>query len=89
MVMVLNTHSNLRPEAQKVISLIQSEKTEVHILSGDSSESVEKLGYYLNIPQECLHPEQSAFDKMEWIKQIQSTGDKGVIMVGDGMLLLI
>ena len=57
---------------------------EVHILSGDSAESVEKLGEYLEIPFECLHPEQSAFMKMKWIKDNQEDGEH-VIMIGDGL----
>lgn len=57
---------------------------EVHILSGDSAESVEKLGEYLEIPFECLHPEQSAFMKMKWIKDSQEDGEH-VIMIGDGL----
>lgn len=44
MAIVINTHSNLRPEAARVIELLLGKKKEVHILSGDSRESVEKLG---------------------------------------------
>jgi soluble P-type ATPase len=40
-------------------------------LSGDSAESVEKIGNFLGIPDECQHPEQSAFMKMKWIKDNQ------------------
>lgn len=41
MVMVINTHSNLRPEAVKVVELLMKKnKKQVHILSGDSRESV-------------------------------------------------
>ena len=47
------------------------EGKEVHILSGDSAESVEKLGKTLRIPKQNLHPEHSAFMKMEWIKKNQ------------------
>ena len=47
---MLNTHSNLRPEAKDVISKLRKEGMEVHILSGDSSESVDRLGEYLEIP---------------------------------------
>jgi cation transport ATPase len=71
MVIMLNTHSNLRPEAKDVVAKLRKEGMEVHILSGDSSESVDKLGEYLEIPVECLHPEQSAFMKMKWIKDSQ------------------
>lgn len=72
--LVLNTHSNLRPEAKNVISKIKKEGLEVHILSGDSAESVEKLGEFLNVPLECQHPEQSTFMKMKWIKDVQNEG---------------
>jgi cation transport ATPase len=44
LVMRLNTHSNLRPEAVDVIRKIMIEGQEVHILSGDSKESVLNLG---------------------------------------------
>ena len=40
MVIMLNTHTNLRPEAKEVITKIKKEKMQVHILSGDSAESV-------------------------------------------------
>ena len=64
-------------------------RKQIHILSGDSRESVEELGNALNIPSNCLHPEHSAFMKMEWIKSTQKdleTDDAvGVIMVGDGL----
>lgn len=65
---MLNTHSNLRPEAKDVVAKLRREGLEVHILSGDSAESVERIGKFLEIPRECLHPEQSAFMKMSWIK---------------------
>ena len=56
MVIALNTHSNLRPEAKDVVSKLQRIGIEVHILSGDSAESVVKLADYLQIPDHCLHP---------------------------------
>lgn len=43
----------------------------------------------MKIPAECLHPEQSAFMKMQWIqetqKDLESSDSIGVIMVGDGL----
>lgn len=60
----------------------------MHILSGDSAESVQKLGILLNIPFNCQHPEQSAIMKMEWIKSIQQDGKRGVMMIGDGTMLV-
>lgn len=63
---------------------LQSLGKQVHILSGDSAESVEKLSMLLNIPFDCQHPEQSAIMKMEWIKSLQQDGKKGVMMIGDG-----
>jgi cation transport ATPase len=68
---------------------------EVHILSGDSRESVSRLGDELKVPGENLHPEHSAFMKENWIKQTQEGMNedggkgKGVIMVGDGNYALI
>lgn len=40
MVIMLNTHSNLRPEAKDVVAKLRREGLEVHVLSGDSAESV-------------------------------------------------
>lgn len=37
MVIMLNTHSNLRPEAKDVVTKLKKEGMEVHILSGDSA----------------------------------------------------
>ena len=54
--MVLNTHSDLRPEAADAIKKITEQNIEVHILSGDSRESVEKLANEINIKHENLHP---------------------------------
>ena len=54
--MILNTHSNLRPEAHFAIERLMIEGKEVHILSGDSLQSVEKLGKSLKIPKKNLHP---------------------------------
>ena len=85
MVVMLNTHSNLRPEARDVISKIKDLNLDVHILSGDSAESVEKLGLFLDIPVECQHPEQSTFMKMKWIKDVQKDGEASTIMIGDGL----
>lgn len=34
---MINTHSNLRPEAEDVIEKIRDEGLEAHILSGDSA----------------------------------------------------
>jgi len=85
MVIMLNTHANLRPEAKDVIEKIKGENFDVHILSGDSAASVEKLGYFLDIPIECQHPEQSTFMKMKWIKDEQRDGTASAIMIGDGL----
>ena len=65
-------------------------KKQVHILSGDSKESVIQLGQSLRIPEEYLHPEHSSLMKMQWIKDTQKDLDLdndgiGVIMVGDGL----
>ena len=43
-ILYINAHSNLRPEAVDVMRKIESEKMQVHILSGDSEGSVRKLG---------------------------------------------
>ena len=42
------------------------------------------LADYLKVPDNCLHPEHSAFMKMKWIKDNQAKGDN-VIMIGDGL----
>ena len=85
----MNTHSNLRPEAAMVIELLMKNKKQVHILSGDSKDSVIQLGHSLRIPEEYLHPEHSSLMKMQWIKDTQQNLEQddgiGVIMVGDGL----
>ena len=73
-----------------VIELLMKNKKQVHILSGDSKESVIQLGQSLRIPEEYLHPEHSSLMKMQWIKDTQKDLDLdndgiGVIMVGDGL----
>ena len=35
-----------------------------------------------------MHPEHSAFMKMQWIQEKQANGE-GVMMVGDGMYIFI
>ena len=56
----MNTHSNLRPEAHKVINQLKLEKMDVHILSGDAQRSVIKLGNDLGIAQNALHADKTA-----------------------------
>ena len=56
----MNTHSNLRPEAQKVINQLKLESMDVHILSGDTPASVINLGNHLGIPQSSLHADKTA-----------------------------
>lgn len=81
----MNTHSIQRAEAKDAIKKIKKEGLEVHILSGDSKESVEKLGDHLEIPLHCQHPEHSTFMKMKWIKDVQQDNKNIAIMVGDGL----
>ena len=88
-VILLNTHSNLRSEAKDAIQKIKKEGLDVHILSGDSRESVEKLGLHLEVPLHCQHPEHSTFMKMKWIKDVQQDASKLAIMVGDGTFAAI
>ncbi len=74
----------IREKAQQLTQRLQQSGKELHLLSGDPSEQVEKLAKTLNIKhwKNGLQPE----DKLKYIQELKSFDpDRHVLTVGDGV----
>lgn len=59
-----------------------SKKYDLYLLSGDNNQAKRDLERFF--PADHLHFEQSPHDKLQFIKQLQASGKK-VMMIGDGL----
>jgi len=59
-----------------------SRNYDLYLLSGDNNQAKEDLARYF--PPDHLHFEQTPHDKLQFIKQLQASGKK-VMMIGDGL----
>ncbi len=66
-----------------MVRQLQAMAIEVHILSGDSKESVALIGERLGINPLCLHGEMVAAAKKDWMNAKKEQGP--VMMIGDGL----
>ena len=72
MLIYLDNSSNLRPESKALIQYLQTElHKEVYILSGDSSETVIRIGEFLNIPHHRLFGNVDAQSKKTLLKKLK------------------
>jgi len=82
----LDNSANLRPESKAVVQYLQKDlKKEVYILSGDSSETVVRIGEFLNIPHKRLFGNVDAQSKKALLKNLRDVEHKEVMMIGDGL----
>ena len=72
----------IKPGSKELISSLQTQAFECHLLSGDSIEKVQSLATALGIPhnQARATPEQ----KLHYLQNLQTHG-KQILMVGDGI----
>ena len=75
-------HDPVRNEALEAIQNLQQLKLKLHILSGDSSDQVDKIGHALAIRH--VRSGASPQDKYLYLQELQRAGAK-VAMVGDGV----
>lgn len=75
-------HDRLKSDAEEVVNRLKAENYNLHILSGDRSETVAKFNEKLEIPiaKGDLSPE----DKLAYVEQLQANGAI-VSMLGDGI----
>ena len=72
----------LRKDAIAAIKALQAKGMHIDLLSGDSEKPVQKIAEQLGITN--FHSRQSPADKIAFISDLQSSGEK-VLMVGDGL----
>lgn len=72
----------LRSEAQTVIAALQQANVQVHLLSGDGQESVQRIAAEIGIFN--ARGACSPADKLNALRELQAKGHK-VLMVGDGL----
>ena len=86
LVIYLDNSANLRPESKAVVHYLQNDlKKEVFILSGDSKETVVRIGEFLNIPSNRLFGNVDSESKKALLKNLRETENKEVMMIGDGL----
>ena len=73
----------LKPEAKLVIDQLKAQNIEVYICSGDQAFRVQKIAAQLELPADHGKGHMSPYDKLQFIKTLQSQGHR-VMMVGDG-----
>lgn len=75
-------HATYRKNIARVFSTLQP-KYKLNLLSGDQARDTEKLSPWFG-GDKNLHFNQSPTDKLAFIKSLQTTGEK-VLMMGDGL----
>jgi Cu2+-exporting ATPase len=75
---------DLRPEAGATVAALGAQGVEVHMLSGDSMDSVARVAGLAGITQTQARGECSPDDKLAFLRTLQSQG-RTVAMVGDGL----
>ncbi|KAK6532922.1 hypothetical protein TWF281_007094 [Arthrobotrys megalospora] len=75
--------ANIRDEAKRVISELQSQKIECYIVSGDSSRVVEDVAMAVGIPFQNVASRNSPAQKQQYVKDLMSKG-RVVLFCGDG-----
>jgi Cu2+-exporting ATPase len=73
----------LKPEAKLVIDQLKAQNIEAYICSGDQAFRVQKIAAQLELPAAHGKGHMSPYDKLQFIKTLQSQGHR-VMMVGDG-----
>lgn len=73
---------NLRHDARATVAALQAQGVQVHLLSGDASESVARIARQTGIEQARSHCTPQ--DKLVFLRELQAQGRK-VAMVGDGL----
>ena len=73
---------DLRADAKITVAALQAQGVQVHILSGDTSESVKKIARQIGINEARGHCTPQ--DKLVFLRELQAQGRK-VVMVGDGL----
>ncbi|KAL0261513.1 hypothetical protein SLS55_002943 [Diplodia seriata] len=75
----------LRPEADSVVSSLQSRHISIHLVSGDDKQSVLHCGNLLNISPKNTAYRCSPADKAAYVANIQETYPQDVVLfIGDG-----
>jgi Cu+-exporting ATPase len=77
-----NLKNSYREGLEKVITNLEK-KYELHLLSGDNGNEMESVKYYFKSDKN-LHFKQSPENKLNYIKALQNSGKK-VLMIGDGL----
>lgn len=86
LIIYLDNSANLRPESKQVVQYLQEDlKKEVYILSGDSTETVIRIGEFLNIPHHRLFGNVEAQSKKILLANLKEKQKKEVMMIGDGL----
>lgn len=86
LIIYLDNSANLRPESKNVVSYLQKDLgKEVYILSGDSSETVNRIGRFLEIPSGRLFGNVDAQSKKALLTRLKQNENKDVMMIGDGL----
>lgn len=80
---VFGLKSNIRDEAQAVISELHKRNISTHIVSGDGPNVVEDVARSVNVPLENIAARFSPAEKQKYIQDLMSEG-KNVLFCGDG-----
>jgi Cu2+-exporting ATPase len=75
-------HEEVRPEAAEAVAALRREGVQVHLLSGDGADSVQRVATEVGIASVCASCTPG--DKLEAMRALQAQGRK-VAMVGDGL----
>lgn len=81
----LGIGDRLRPEAKATLEALRQQGKSVYLLSGDHNAVVHKVAKELGIAPDHAAGDMSPEEKKLFIEQLQSSSNKKVAMIGDGV----
>lgn len=88
LISVFSLEDAIRPGAKQVIECLKRDNVQVHVLSGDDEEPVQRIAAELGIEVQNTQSRRSPLDKQTYIKSLQEVGPSGkqpvVVFCGDG-----
>jgi Cu+-exporting ATPase len=75
---------SVKPNAENVVKQLQQQGMKVFLVTGDNSRTAAGVAAQVHIPQQNVLAEMRPHQKAEFVKKLQSTGQR-VAFVGDGI----
>ena len=83
--LILALADEIRKESYDMVKNLQAMKINVSMVTGDHTDVASRVCDELNIPQNQCHSRMLPVEKLEWVKNCESSDKKHILMIGDGI----